>query len=406
MWTTLNLKLFKCYEKLSVQLGPLTLLAGLNAAGKSTVIHPLLILNQSIRDNEWGQRMILNGSAIRLGTVGDVVNSLKGTREFSIGLESASLSCTWHTKTDDRLDLTAKIREIRVVSADGDHFVWGDSTAIDLAAGWTPVSGAVHRLMPSDPAVPGLPVRELSQLALRLRRLTYICAERIGPRETYPFCSDDDDVTVGVSGERTAWILSRFAEEEVSGQLVVQGYPPLLQRQAEAWLNVFFPGAGFVVERVAGANLITLRMRASQSSDFYRPQNVGYGLTHVLPIVTACLVSKAGDLLIIENPEAHLHPSGQTAMGAFLSRVAAAGVQVIVETHSDHVLNGVRRAVKVKEITPSDVAIHYVAPPDPEGTDMSPKLTSPVIDESGALDVWPRGFFDQFEKDMSYLIDW
>ena len=95
-------------------------------------------------------------------------------------------------------------------------------------------------------------------------------------------------------------------------------------------------------------------------------------------------------------------------MGVFLARAAASGAQVIVETHSDHVLNGIRRAVKgiddQSTLTPDQVAIHFFQPRDDDGK--RPQVISPLIDQNGTIDSWPDGFFDQFDKDTESLIDW
>ena len=88
---------------------------------------------------------------------------------------------------------------------------------------------------------------------------------------------------------------------------------------------------------------------AGVTSNEYRPTSVGFGIAYVLPVLVALLSANEKYMVIIENPEAHLHPRGQVAMGELIARAAAAGVQVIVETHSDHVLNGVRLAVKGKD---------------------------------------------------------
>ena len=91
-------------------------------------------------------------------------------------------------------------------------------------------------------------------------------------------------------------------------------------------------------------------------------------------------------------------------MGNFLARAVAAGAQIIIETHSDHVLNGIRRAVKDKLIEASEVALHFFAPRI-EQTDQS-QVISPIIDQNGTIDHWPAGFFDQYDKDISALINW
>ena len=98
----------------------------------------------------------------------------------------------------------------------------------------------------------------------------------------------------------------------------------------------------------------------------------------------------------------HLHPAGQALMGQFLSEVASAGVQVVVETHSDHVLNGVRRAVRAEKLDSQLVAIHFFRQRAAEEA----QVVSPTLDRRGNLDSWPGGFFDQFDKDMNHFADW
>ncbi len=169
-------------------------------------------------------------------------------------------------------------------------------------------------------------------------------------------------------------------------------------------MDRFFPGAGLVVRPVEGANLMTMGIRTSAATSYHRPQNVGFGITHVLPIVTACLGARRSDVVLLENPESHLHPAGQSAMGCFLAMAAASGAQVILESHSDHVLNGVRRAVKSGIIGPEQVAIHFFAARTEDGE--CPQVISPLIDPGGTIDRWPTGFFDQFDKDTAALIDW
>ena len=143
-------------------------------------------------------------------------------------------------------------------------------------------------------------------------------------------------------------------------------------------------------------------MRNSEETEFHRPVNTGFGYVQVLPIVAAALAAEKGDVLLIENPEVHLHPGGQSMMGMFLSEVAAAGVQVILETHSDHVLNGIRRSVKASEISADDVELYYFRPRE-SGKEQA---VNPHIDSSGNIDQWPEGFFDQTDKDLNHFAGW
>ncbi len=89
-------------------------------------------------------------------------------------------------------------------------------------------------------------------------------------------------------------------------------------------------------------------------------------------------------------------------MGQFLADVARAGVQVMLETHSDHILNGIRRSVKAERLKPEQIAIHFFRP----RSENIAQIISPQLDISGNIDCWPVGFFDQFDKDINYFAGW
>ncbi|MCK4517426.1 DUF3696 domain-containing protein, partial [Candidatus Babeliales bacterium] len=146
---------------------------------------------------------------------------------------------------------------------------------------------------------------------------------------------------------------------------------------------------------------VRLELRIGDIGDWRRPSNIGYGLTYAFPVIISGLLAKPKQILIIDSPEVHLHPLGQSQMGQFLAKVAAAGVQVIIETHSDHVINGIRLSVKNKDILPEKVAIHFF-----NHQDTIPRAISPLIDSQGNLSEWPEGFCDQSEKDYAQLAGW
>jgi predicted ATPase len=106
--------------------------------------------------------------------------------------------------------------------------------------------------------------------------------------------------------------------------------------------------------------------------------------------------------LLIENPEAHLHPQGQAKLGELLAICAADGVQILVETHSDHVLNGIRLAVKKDSLKADAVRLCYFTR-DVASGDCYVEL--PSILHDGQLTNWPTGFFDQWEKSLDALLD-
>jgi predicted ATPase len=103
---------------------------------------------------------------------------------------------------------------------------------------------------------------------------------------------------------------------------------------------------------------------------------------------------------LIENPEAHLHPEGQLVMGDLLARASAAGVQVIVETHSDHVLNGIRLAVKRGTLKATDTGFRFFQRNDVGAAE----IKKPTIGQDGMLSEWPSGFFTQWDDALVQLL--
>jgi len=122
-----------------------------------------------------------------------------------------------------------------------------------------------------------------------------------------------------------------------------------------------------------------------------------------LPIIVAILKAKEGDLLIIENPESHLHPAGQSKIAELCAIASANGVQIIVETHSDHFLNGIRVATKRGLMTPKQSKVYYFRKDKDE---LETKIDEINIDKNGGIDRYPKGFFDQFDEDLDKLITW
>ncbi|MCY4585108.1 MAG: DUF3696 domain-containing protein [Bryobacterales bacterium] len=376
MLTRIDLSYFKCFETLKLPLSPLTLLSGANASGKSSVMQALVLLHQTMCEHEWSLRLMLNGAVTRLGTVADVIDQVYGRRECGIELWDDDHRYGW-TFTGGREAMAMDV----------------SSVAVDGVIGRNP--DVLQNLLP-EPHGQGL-------LPQRLRKLTYLTAERLGPREHYIL--DDPQLTpvVGSQGEYAVSVLYSGRGQRVLDKLVLKDVPPTRFRQVEARMAQLFPGCVLVVEQVPRANAVTLGIRTSKDTDAHRPIHTGFGLTQALPVIVAALSASENDLLLIENPEVHLHPAGQAMMGHFMAEVASAGVQVVIETHSDHVMNGIRRAVKEGLLASDDAALHFFRS---RTTDAGPQVESPTINPEGDIDAWPKGFFDQFDKDMNYFAGW
>ena len=379
MLERLDLRFFKCFERLHLPMAPLTLLTGLNASGKSSVLQALVLLHQTMREHEWTTRLALNGSGVRLGTMPAVVDEVFGRRRFEIGLTDDENTCEW-TFEGDRRDMSMAVQRVSV----NGRSVEGPQS--------------LRYLLPPDEEA----ATRVASLARRLRDLTYITAERVGPREAYALEDPHVVNVVGPRGEHAVSVLHWGRDEPVSTDLALPDAPASRFRQVEQRMRTLFPGCTLDLQQAPRANAVTLGLRTSDDTGFHLPAHTGFGLTQCLPIVVAALSASRGDILVVENPEIHLHPAGQALMGQFMADIARAGMQVLVETHSDHVLNGIRRAVKAGRLAADQVVIHFFRP----RSDDQPQVVSPAMDDSGNIDSWPEGFFDQFDKDASYFAGW
>ena len=383
MLQQIELRYFKCFALLKLPLGPLTLLSGANASGKSSVMQALVLLHQTIREHEWSRRLMLNGASVRLGTASAVIDDIYGRRTCGVGLQDDETTYEWDL-AGDRDEMSMAVERVRVRGSEEEH--------PDTLRNLLPVACDEHQRADS--------------LASRLRRLTYLTAERLGPREHYALEDPQLTPVVGPTGEHAASVLYSGGDTPVLDSLAIPNVPPTRLRQVEERMERFFPGCALTVARLPHASAVALGFRTSNATDFHAPIHTGFGLTQVFPIVVAALSARRDDLLLIENPEVHLHPAAQARMGGFLAEVAAAGVQVILETHSDHVLNGVRRAVKNDVLAAGNVALHFFRPRQDAERDGVAQVQSPHLDSEGNIDDWPDGFFDQFDKDMSYFAGW
>lgn len=387
MLQRIELRHFKCFALLKLPLGPLTLLSGANASGKSSVMQALVLLHQTIREHEWSRRLMLNGTSIRLGTASAVVDDVYGRRTCGIALQDDKAVYAWNF-AGERDEMSMAVERVQVADRFGGREEEHPQT--------------LRNLLPVDYDEP----YSNSGLTSRLHRLIYLTAERLGPREHYALEDPQLTPVVGPTGEHAASVLYSGGDTPVLDSLTISKAPPTRLRQVGARMQQFFPGCVLTVEKVPRTSAVALGFRTSNATDFHAPIHTGFGLTQVFPVVVAALSARRDDLLLIENPEVHLHPAGQATMGRFLAEVAAAGVQVIMETHSDHVLNGVRRAVKNGVLTSGDVALHFFRSRHDAERDGVAQVQSPHLDDVGNIDDWPDGFFDQFDKDMSYFAGW
>lgn len=388
MLEKLGVRNFKCFEDVILPLGPITLLTGFNAAGKSTTLQSLLLMTQSLCFANRSSILPLNGPMVELGTPGEVLN--RDGENVSFIIEDNNVEVSWIAKALPRTKGQGLELQEVIVKDDSGIVKYTDLRELDM-------------LLPPSVSEDAL------SLMKGLEEIIYISAVRAGNQDVFP--SPDRPVPtpadVGKFGEYASWHFFQNMDEEVPPERCnPKDSAKTVRRQFNAWLGDLFPGGQANVVSVEQTNLFRLEFRIGDTEGWRRPSNVGYGLTYAFPIIVAGLLAKEGQVLIIDSPEAHLHPEGQSKMGYFLAQIAAAGVQVIIETHSDHLLNGLRIAVQSEIVSPSDVAVHFFSREEEENGGVKYNICSPLIDKEGNLSEWPEGFFDQSEKDLARLAGW
>jgi predicted ATPase len=400
MITRLQIENFKSLQSVDVPLKPLSLFTGLNGMGKSSFIQALLLLQQSYEQQVNRRSWILNGPLVGLGTGIDVLSEGAESEIISLRLwvDDMQSPFEWHLKSDSdadvmELDKFSLPEEIKRLAGDNNL----SHTTPDSIEQTDDIKQAVNYL----PFLKG-------------EKTQYLSAERASPQLGYPTSAWEVNQRrqIGKHGEFTAHFLSVHQDEPVEFSTILfpdvigQETPDTLIRQVGAWLNEISPGLRLEATLNREFSLARLGYSYQTAVGYtrpFRPGNVGFGLSYVLPVLTAILSARPGSLLIIENPESHIHPRGQSKLGELLALAAQNNVQLLVETHSDHVLNGVRVAVKKYQLDPERVGLYFFERAE-EQLGHQTHIIQPKLDKDGRIDSWPRGFFDEWNRNLRELL--
>jgi predicted ATPase len=396
MLSDITLLNFKCFQRpTNISLDSFTLLSGINSRGKSTAIQPLLLMRQSCEIQLSASQLYLNGDYVTLGRYSDIRSAQASRSEpLEIGFRFSegenNLSIRYQLIDNEQDDSVAIIDNIEVGVT---------STGQTINRQWNlrqDEAGVVWRnLIPSTLALP-----TTSTSMVNWNNVHYISADRLGPQDFYLKHSFSDFIFVGTRGEHIGSVLHSAKQTVVRAEMCLEtGVTQTVPDQAAAWLGRLF-GEAHLDTQATDTNVLLLFLSSESSpSRLYRPSNVGFGYSYALPIIVTALVAQPGQIVIIENPEAHLHPYAQAQLIKMLIQLSQTGIQVIVETHSDHVLNAVRVAVSEALIEPGNLSVLFFEQ-HPEQY-----LRQIRLETDGMIDLadWPEGFFDQTERDFMRL---
>ncbi len=375
MITNLKIHNFKIHTDSDLQLSPLTILTGMNGMGKSSVMQSLLILRESVLKGDYPTRLNLKGDS------------------FSVG-NSFSLTNWDVVDNHDRLILSLTI----------------DDEELDFTFGYPELPES--RL----PAIEGvsLPKREDIECfpLFRSGGVQYLSAFRYGPREIFESNSSIVDDSGEVSahlgmGEYAVYYLAKYGNQPIAVEKMLYEDTDIddeksLKYQVNKWLSEISPDISVKLTPLGQEkySLKYLHARHGRSDIEVDALNTGFGVTYILSVVTALLSARPGNLVMIENPEAHIHPAAQSALMRLVSKACAGGVQVILETHSDHIVNGALVNLKLKELKSGDLTIYFF---DRESTSQPVGIIPLKIGRDCRLKNTPPRFFSQMNSDLDVL---
>ena len=364
MLNSIKLKNFKCYEDETFIFENLTVFCGNNSVGKSSAIQALLLAYQ----NNLSSSLDLNGDLIQLGSYNDVHNQNVDPDSLSIEINYKDGKLEWGYEEDE---------------FDSDKGVEVEEAPLPLL------------FEPSD-----LSIRNKLK-SFYQDNFSFLSAERLGPRNSYPYSTQRRSPTwLGIHGEFTAQVLSNISVNdtlEEGDPRISEGAERTIADNLYAWMAEISPGIFIKSDAIKHANIAITQFQFDGHT--YRATNVGFGLSYVLPVVLALLMAKTDSLVIIENPEAHLHPRGQSYLGRLIALAAQSGVQVIIETHSDHIINGIRLMVRSKDVEQKKIGFYHIY------LEESLSVVKPLtLNAQGQFSEWPSSLFDQQAIDMGMLI--
>lgn len=352
MLETLHIHGFKCFDTVEIALRRINIFSGTNSSGKSSAIQAFLLLcNNAVKNSS----SPLNGMWLRLGAFDECRNHRTNARIFRVGAKSGN-------------DMFQA------------EFCASDDDRNDVAVTFTDESVTIQTL-----------------LSLENRHVYYLPANRIGPEDSYPKNFD----RVNFLGNKAEFIIDflyKNRKQEVAPSLIADTASVTLEYQVNYWLGKLF-GINNTIKDLGLSNSLSVELSLGNGKPV-RPYHMGSGVSFAIGVLVSCLSANPGDIVVIENPEIHLHPKAQSDLTEFLCFAANAGIQVVLETHSDHVFNGIRKAIVKKEIAHTDVAVHFFQLDE----NALSKNTAIDLNEHGRVMTHPKGLFDQFDDDLDQIL--
>ena len=357
MITQLHITALKSIEEITVPCTNLNLLTGANSSGKSTFLQALLLISQNAA--AWQG---LNGNYVSLGDFRDVKNFRSSANQIVIQavIDSDSKICLVfeeETETELQRSITQQF------------------------LGETKEAAKQEKKIPPFPKIPDI---------------CYLSCDRVGALDVYQKKYGFSEI--GIHGEYAFHYLQAHSMDPLEQALIRDSSLQTLLGQVNAWLE-YIVGTSVAVEDITGTDKVKAAFDAG-SGRYVRPRNIGSGVSYLISILILCLSAKKDTIILIENPEIHLHPRAQSRLCEFFCFVAKANRQIFLETHSDHIFNGIRAGIAMGDVKKEEVAINYFELNENKST----KHTKIEIGKNGRIVNYLEGLFDQFDVDMERML--
>ena len=402
MITELSAQNFKSWQDTSkLQFAPLTGFFGANSSGKTSILQVLLMLKQTVeRPSDWNEPLYFGDEAslVNLGNFNDVIHKHKldlsldisvswksstvadinrYIRSYNLNLEALSPSQRYQDRSEE-ISFSTNIAR----SAMNNFYYETDLYRLNVEQ---PELFRCYGLCGGQTQTVEISSRFEEEFENLFSRILYLGPLREYPRRRYPW-EGDHPKGIGQYGEKTTSAL-------LSGR--IRRLP--IDEQIPKWLQRLELIDSYDVQPVSDTGGdYELLVKQHKGGAEVPLTDVGFGVSQVLPVLILCYYAPEGSILILEQPEAHLHPKVQSELADVLIDVVKnRNIQIILESHSAHLLHRLQRRIAEEQISADDTAFYFCQIND--GTSEIERLK---VDEYGNIRNWPQNFFGDDMGDL------